>query len=190
MDGTLVDSRSVIETVWRRWARRHTIDWDALHHALHGVQIADTVRRFAPPGVDVDFEVNALAEVELTEIDGIVPVPGSDVLLSKLSTVRWGVVTSAVREMARIRIDVAGLPIPDVLVAAEDVTRGKPHPEGYRMAADALGVAADEIVVFEDSDAGMEVGRAAGCRTSALRPRDIYHSPMPTIGSRISTAWT
>ena len=37
MDGSLVASRFVIETEWRRWARRHSIDWDTLHHALLGV---------------------------------------------------------------------------------------------------------------------------------------------------------
>ncbi len=61
-----------------------------------------------------------------------------------------------VRDMERIRIDVAGLPIPDVLVAAKDVTRGNLRPKGYCLAADRPGVAADEIVVFEDPAAGME----------------------------------
>ena len=68
MDGSLVASRFVIETVLRRWARRHSMDWDTLHHALPGVQIPDTVRCFEPPGVDVEFETNALVEVELTKI--------------------------------------------------------------------------------------------------------------------------
>ena len=44
------------------------MDWDTLHHALPGVQIPDTVRCFEPPGVDVEFETNALVEVELPKI--------------------------------------------------------------------------------------------------------------------------
>ncbi len=75
--------------------QRHYIDWDALHCALHGVQVSDTVRRFAPLGVDVEFEENALVEAELAEIDGIKPVPGSDIMHSKQASVRWGVVTGS-----------------------------------------------------------------------------------------------
>ena len=82
MDGSLVASRFVIETVSRRWARCHSMDWDALHHALPGVQTPDTVRRFEPPGVAVEFETNALVEVELTDINGIKAVPSSDVMYS------------------------------------------------------------------------------------------------------------
>ena len=95
-----------------------------------------------------------------------------------------------IRDMERFRIDVAGLPIPDVLVAAEDVTRGNLRPKGYCLAADRPGVAVDEIVVFEDPAAGMEALRAADAKLSVLGRRDIYHSPMPSDGSRISTAWT
>ena len=82
MDGALVSSRFVIETVSRRWARPHSMNWDALHHALPGVHTLDMVRRFEPPGVAVEFETNALVEVELTDIDGIKAVPSSDVMHS------------------------------------------------------------------------------------------------------------
>ena len=58
------------------------MDWDALHHALPGVQTPDTVRRFEPPGVAVEFETNALVEVELTDINGINPLSSSDVIHS------------------------------------------------------------------------------------------------------------
>ena len=75
--------------------QRHYIDWDALHYALQGVQISDTVRRFAPLGVDVEFEENALLEAELAEIDGIKPVPGSDIMHPKQASMRSGVVTGS-----------------------------------------------------------------------------------------------
>ena len=99
---------------------------------------------------------------------------------------RWGVVTSAVGEMTRIRIGAGRLLIPHVLVALAGVTRGKPRPEEYRIAADCLGVAVDEFVVFEDSATSIEVV-LRGAEPSALRRQDIYHFPMPSSGSRIPT---
>jgi sugar-phosphatase len=59
----------------------------------------------------------------------------------------------------------AGLPVPSVVVAADDVTAGKPSPEGYLTAADRLGVAPQQAVVFEDAEAGLLAARASGART-------------------------
>jgi HAD superfamily hydrolase (TIGR01509 family) len=53
-------------------------------------------------------------------------------------------------------------------VAAEDVSAGKPSPEGYLVAACRFGVAPADCVVFEDSEAGLAAGRAAGMRVVAL----------------------
>ena len=62
----------------------------------------------------------------------------------------------------------AGLPVPAVLVAAEDVSTGKPDPQGYLLAAKVLGVDIDHCVVIEDSPAGIMAGRAAGARVIAV----------------------
>lgn len=55
-----------------------------------------------------------------------------------------------------------------VVVTEEDVERGKPDPEGFLLAADALGVAPADIVVFEDSVAGIRAGLAAGMTVLAV----------------------
>ena len=57
----------------------------------------------------------------------------------------------------------AGLPKAPLLVAAEDVQAGKPAPDGYRIAAEKLGLDCEVTVVFEDSDTGILAGRNAGC---------------------------
>jgi beta-phosphoglucomutase-like phosphatase (HAD superfamily) len=49
-----------------------------------------------------------------------------------------------------------------VIVTADDVTAGKPDPEGYLRARDDLGVAAPLCVVFEDSPAGIAAAKAGG----------------------------
>ncbi|MGW9367455.1 HAD family hydrolase, partial [Streptomyces albidoflavus] len=57
---------------------------------------------------------------------------------------------------------------PATVVAADDITRGKPDPEPFLLAAARLGVAPERCVVFEDAPAGLASGRAAGMRTVAL----------------------
>ena len=60
---------------------------------------------------------------------------------------------------------------PDALVAAEDVQRGKPHPDLFLLAAERLGVTPQQCIVVEDSDVGIECARRAGMR--ALRFFDL-----------------
>lgn len=53
MDGTLIDSTEVIEEIWHRWADRHGIDGHAVLAKSHGRQASETVRLFAPKGIDL-----------------------------------------------------------------------------------------------------------------------------------------
>ena len=55
------------------------------------------------------------------------------------------------------------------IVAADDVERGKPHPEPYLTALERLGVDAREAVAFEDTDVGIASAKAAGVRCLAVR---------------------
>jgi sugar-phosphatase len=57
---------------------------------------------------------------------------------------------------------------PKTLMAGDDITRGKPDPEPYLLAARRLGVDPAHCVVFEDAPAGLKAGRAAGMTTVAL----------------------
>jgi beta-phosphoglucomutase-like phosphatase (HAD superfamily) len=55
------------------------------------------------------------------------------------------------------------------IVAAEDVPRSKPAPDGYQKAIAALGLTPQQCVVVEDSQAGIQAGRTAGCLVIAVR---------------------
>lgn len=55
-----------------------------------------------------------------------------------------------------------------VVVTEEDVRHGKPHPEGFLRAAERLSLTPTEIVVFEDSVAGVRAAKAAGMRCVAV----------------------
>lgn len=170
MDGTLVDSTAVVEEVWGEFAARYGLDIDEILSTSHGIQAADTVRRFAPAGADVVALTAELGAMERARTAGIVALPGAAELLRSLPAEAVALVTSADRNLADIRMDAAGLAMPATAVTAELVTRGKPHPEGYLKAAGLLGVQPEDAVVFEDAPAGIAAGVAAGIRTVAVGP--------------------
>lgn len=167
MDGVLVDSRAVVKRTWRRWCERTGMDETAVLSASHGRRTMDTLREVAPR-LDRETEAEWLEEAELSDRDGIVAIAGAQALTSGVPNSRWAVVTSAGRELALRRLDWTDLPVPRSLVAAEDVSRGKPSPEGYLRAADDLGVDPPSCIVIEDSPAGIEAARAAGARVLGL----------------------
>jgi sugar-phosphatase len=162
MDGTLVDSTKIVERTWRGFADRHGIDPELVLAVAHGRPTRDTVAVFAVEGVDVAAETARIQAQEVDDIEGIVEIPGAADLLASLDPGRWAVVTSAGTELALRRMGGAGLPLPRVLVSADDVTAGKPDPEGYHRAAERLGVTPASAVVFEDTEAGLAAARGAG----------------------------
>jgi sugar-phosphatase len=163
MDGVLVDSRAAIDRVRRRWARRRGLDEAAVVALPHGRKTSDIIAALAPH-LDLREEVAWLDADEERDLEGIVAIPGAAPLLRTLAPGEWAVVTSSGSDLARRRLRAAGLPVPGTLVSGDMVSRGKPAPEGYLLAARQLGVPAAECVVFEDAPAGIEAGVAAGAR--------------------------
>lgn len=164
MDGTILDSIAVANRIWSGWAQRHGLDVAAILAALHGVRAIETVTRFAPAGVDPQIEAEAITRAEIDAVDGIVEIPGAARFLRQLPNDRWAVVTSAPRALALRRIAAAGLPLPPLLVSAEDVGAGKPAPDGFLAAAEALGVIPADCLAWEDSPAGIAAAETAGMK--------------------------
>ncbi len=167
MDGTLVNSKACVESIWKRWALRHGIDVHSPLQTSHGRRTEDTIKDVAPH-LDIETEAKALQTEELATRKGIVAVGGAFQLLSGLRDDQWAVVTSASRALATVRLESAGLPVPSQLISGDDVHCGKPDPEGYLKAADRLGVPYDHCVVVEDTPAGILAGRSAGMTVLAL----------------------
>jgi len=170
MDGTLVDSTAVVERAWKRAAAKWNADFDMLRRHMHGRRAIDIMRDILPPeaSAQLEAEVAAIDEVELTETDGIVAVAGAAALLAALPADAWALVTSARPELAAARMRAADLPLPATMITSATVARGKPHPECFLRAAERLGVAPKDALVLEDAPAGLAAGRAAGCRVVAL----------------------
>ncbi|WP_330295490.1 HAD-IA family hydrolase [Streptomyces sp. NBC_00503] len=167
-DGTLVSSMESVFRCWARWAREYGITEEAFAAVeLNGRPAAEIIAELLPEEV----RAGALARIEALEVEdvagGVVLLPGTKELLSALPAGRWAVVTSATRPLAEARLREAGIDFPE-MVAADDITRGKPDPEPFLLAAARLGVDPARCVVFEDAPAGLAAGRAAGMTTVAL----------------------
>ena len=161
MDGTLVDSTEAVVAQWSRWAARHRIPIESVLAISHGRPAIETMRALAPSIATAEEHARFVSEEEAHE-GGVVAIRGAVRFVAQLPAERWGVVTSAPGNLARRRLAAAGFAGPAVLIAPEDVELGKPDPMPYRVAAERLGVAAEECFVVEDAPAGLEAARAAG----------------------------
>lgn len=168
MDGTLLSSLAAAERVWTRWGARFGLDPAVFLPAIHGVRAADTIRRFAPAGTDVDAEAAWVTQAEIDDVAGIEAIPGVAAFLDSLPPERWAIVTSAPRTLALRRMGAIGLAPGRVFVGADDVARGKPDPSCYRLAAERLGCAAADCLVFEDAPAGIAAAEAAGATVMVI----------------------
>lgn len=163
MDGTLVHSTTGVETVWRLWCQGHRLDPAPVLAMCHGVRSREVIRALAPQ-LDLASEVALLDELEIQHAGVAEPIAGARTLLAALPPARWALVTSASQRVARHRLASAGLPLPRLLIGAEEVERGKPDPEPYLLAARRLGLAPADCLVFEDAPAGIRSALQAGCQ--------------------------
>jgi beta-phosphoglucomutase family hydrolase len=101
----------------------------------------------------------------------VVPLPGAVELVQRARDGgrRLALVTSTPRANIDFVLEQVGLTGAfDTIVAAEDVSRGKPDPEGFLLAARRLGVAPERCLVIEDAPGGIEAARRAGMSSLAV----------------------
>jgi mannitol-1-/sugar-/sorbitol-6-phosphatase len=160
LDGVLVDSLRVIERILREWAGEHGLNGDRAVALSHGRRDIDLIRLLAPH-LDAEAEAARIVAKEEHDTAGLRALPGAAALLAALPPKAWAVVTSGTRAVATARLSAAGLPMPALLIGAEDVPAGKPDPVGYLWAAQLLGSTARHCLVVEDAKAGAEAAGAA-----------------------------
>ena len=192
MDGTLVDSTASVLRGWQTVAAEFPIPPDLFavvprHGRPAGEILADLL-----PAELIPAAAERLDELERTDTGDVVLLPGAARLLAAAPAGRWAVVTSAGRQLARVRLGAAGVDVggvgtagvdiggvgaagvgaaglgTPVLVTIDDVSRGKPDPEPFLLGAKLLGVPPERCLVFEDAPAGLAAARAAGAATVAV----------------------
>ncbi|GAA3174248.1 MULTISPECIES: HAD-IA family hydrolase [Streptomyces] len=179
MDSTLVNSEAVVERCWLRWAEEQGLAGADVLRVVHGRQGWATMAALLPdrPMAQNLADNRRMLAQETADTDGVVPVPGAPAFMAALAGLPHALVTSADRALADVRMAAAGLPMPAVRITAESVGASKPDPEGFLKGAAELGFAPGECVVFEDSEAGIEAGRAAGMRVVGVGGRAAAFAP-------------
>jgi len=166
MDGILISSIGSVERSWTKWALLRGVDPALARETAHGRRAVETIARLRPD-LDNNAELTVIEDMEVEDNEGLTVLPGVLNLLAALPANRWTVVTSATERLARVRMATAGIPVPEKLLTADKVKRGKPDPEPFLAGAALLGFAPADCVVFEDSPSGVAAGRAAGCTVVA-----------------------
>ena len=167
LDGVLVDSTHSVTRQWRIWANENNLDSARLLEIAHGRRTIEVVQLLTPHLATAD-EVAKIEQREAADTEGVRVMPGAAELVASIPNGRWGVVTSGTRHLATSRLGLANIPIPVVLISADDVVEGKPNPEPYLKGAQRLGVDPSECVVIEDAPAGILAAHAGGMKVIAL----------------------
>ena len=194
MDGTLVDT----EPYWIE--REHEIvalhgngGWTDEHaHSLVGFDLRDAARYISRHGavdLPVDDIVNLLLDGVIERVHRRMPWrPGARELLADLvaAGVPCALVTMSWRRFADAVVDALPPGSFHTVVAGDDVTDGKPHPEPYLTAARRLSVDPTRCVAIEDSPTGVRSAVAAGCMTIGVPhvvaiPEQLGHRPLASL---------
>jgi mannitol-1-/sugar-/sorbitol-6-phosphatase len=159
-DGVLVDSMPAAIKAWQNWGEKYSPGFQ-LTNEHHGKRAQDLVLAMVGEKLfkEADDYINQLEQDLAHET---IALEGSVDLTSNLKPGSWTIVTSANPNLAKARLQAAGIPIPKELVTAWDVENGKPHPEPYLKGAENLGFDISECVVFEDAPSGIQAGLEAG----------------------------
>ena len=171
MDGTMVDTREAHWLAWKQILTAENYDLTRETFLKTFGQRNDTILRSllgaGLPDADAIRIGDAKEQVfrEVIKDQGVQLLPGSGQLIDQAETYGWpqAVVSSAPRLNITAILEVLGRTDTfTVLVCAEDVSQGKPHPEGCITASRRLGVSPVNCLVLEDAPAGLEAARRAG----------------------------
>jgi beta-phosphoglucomutase len=184
LDGTLVDSE---EYHWRSWrdtvaAEGITLDYQTFL-ASFGKRNDSILRGWlGPEATSARIQrIGDAKEVEyrrLAREEGVQPLPGAAEWVARLNRAGWKQAIASSAPRANVEVVVAALGFEhliDAMVAAEDVSRGKPDPDVFLEAARRVGVPPGRCIVVEDAAAGIEAARRAGMKSVGVH----RHAPLP-----------
>ena len=174
MDGTLVNTEPYWIVAENELVAAHGGRWsheDAL--GLVGKALLESAEILQAHGVDLPAEdiLSFLVGRVAAAVAVRVPwQPGALELLGELAAagVPCALVTMSYRSLTTALVAAAPPGVFGAVVAGEDVTRGKPHPEAYLLAAALLGVDPRDCVALEDSPPGISSALASGARTIGI----------------------
>jgi HAD superfamily hydrolase (TIGR01509 family) len=166
LDGVLIDTEPSYTEFWGAIGRRYNCGIEDFAHIIKGNTLGNILNTYFPDKAVQEEIVRDLkrheAEMQYRVFDGVVEFVAD---LHKRG-VRTAIVTSSNNiKMQHVREQLPELLANiDAVLTEEDVTKSKPDPQGYMLAAERLGCASEDCYVFEDSLAGLEAGRRSGSK--------------------------
>ncbi|KAK4150141.1 glycerol-3-phosphate phosphatase [Chaetomidium leptoderma] len=172
MDGTIIDSTNAVIKHWEAVGKEIGVDPQVILETSHGRRSIDTLRVLAPEKANWEYVQQMEGLLPKLHGDDAIEIPGARSLLEDLiaRSAPWTIVTSGTVPLVTGWLNVLDLPTPPHLVTAESVANGKPDPACYVLGRERLGLAAadKQVLVLEDSPAGIRAGKGAGCRVLAV----------------------
>ncbi|KAI0160922.1 HAD-like protein [Hypoxylon sp. FL1284] len=172
MDGTIIDSTAAVVKHWHTVGNEIGVDPEVILQTSHGRRSIDMLKVLSPEKANWEY---------VRHMEGLLPklhgadateIPGARALLDDLiaAGAQWTIVTSGTEPLVGGWLEVMKLPRPEHLVTAESVADGKPDPACYVLGREKLGLGdgSPDVLVLEDSPAGIRAGKAAGCKVLGL----------------------
>jgi len=169
MDGTLIDSKPVIELAWTTVATKYGVNISPyeLEHHVHGRSGQYTLSYLF--GRFTEIEQKRIKE----EVDLIEERAPTALILGvrhtlnylKENGVKIGLVTASWPERINFILDYHNLhDFFSCVISRDDVKNGKPDPEGFQLCSKKLKVPIEKCIIFEDSFSGLEAGLRSGAK--------------------------
>ena len=157
---------------WTAFARRQHLDEEETVRTAMGRPTRETIALLAP-APEREAELAQIDRYEVEDAGSVVAYPGARELLAGPLPV--AIVTSGSSQLARARLRGAGLEPPPVMITADSIERGKPHPEPFLLGARELGLEPSRCLFLEDAPSGVQSALAAGVPVVALRTTHSDH---------------
>src|SRR4051812_40817292 len=170
-NGTLSDDEPILYAVYAEMFAEHgrPLAEREYYDQLAGHSEEEILRRWLGRD-DPELVADRIARYRARVADGATVCPDVRAAVRYAAgRAKVAAVSGAAREEIEPVVEAAGLgDVLSLIVAADHVAEGKPHPEGYLRAAELLGVPADEALAFEDTEAGVASAKAAGMHCVAV----------------------
>ena len=167
-DGTIADSMPLHYTAWRQALSEQSCDFpEKLFYEWGGMpvlEIISSLNRRQGLSMDVESVAHRKESLYYEYLPRLAAVPEVlDVINSAHGTLPFAVVSGSTRDSVTASLRALNLLDKfDTLVCAGEYARSKPDPEAFLLAAERLGVAPAQCLVFEDTAMGIQAATAAG----------------------------
>ncbi|KAF4984989.1 hypothetical protein FDECE_16916 [Fusarium decemcellulare] len=174
MDGTIIDSTEAVVKHWQTIGNEIGVAPEVILETSHGRRSIDILKLLAPEKANWDYVRDMEGRLPKYHGHEAVEIPGARSMIEALiaESSPWAIVTSGTVPLVTGWLRARDLPTPpsDRLVTAESVEVGKPDPACYRLGRERLGLQGQDaqVLVLEDSPAGIRAGKAAGCKVLGL----------------------